>query len=189
MAASVQLTTLADCKRYLQVDDNTHDAFLNTLIAAAGEAVEQYCGREFGRRVRTEYYDGKGMETLLLKVRPVVRVIELCDDMNRLYAPSSRIQSDRFVVYPDDGLLRLASGVFAPGLRNVRVSYEAGYQTVPASLAQAVQLIVASVWTRARQGADALQSESIGAYTVSYDTADWPSQARTLLSRFREIPL
>ncbi len=189
MAASVQLTTLAECKRYLQVDDATHDAFLNTLIAAASEAVEQYCGREFGRKVRTEYYDGKGMESLLLKVRPIIRIIDLYDDMNRAYESATRLSSDRFVTYPEEGLIRLACGVFNPGLRNVRVTYEAGYLTVPASLSQAVQLIVASVWTRARQGADALQSESIGAYTVSYDTADWPSQARTLLSRFREIPL
>lgn len=186
MAASANLTTLDDCRRYLHLPDASHDALIESLIASVSEAVEQYCGREFGRKIRTFQTDGKGEAALLLPVRPVVRVIELHDDPARTFAAASRIPSDRYVVYPDEGIVRLVGGGFFPGMRNVRVVYEAGYDALPATLSHAAMMIVAAAYTRAAQGADALQSESIGAYTVSYDNADWPAPARAMLSRYRE---
>lgn len=186
MAASTNLTTLDKVKSYLNLSDTTHDDLLAALIASASEAIELYCGREFARAERTEYHDGSGTRALVLRCRPVESVTSLHDDPARVYNDATLIAASRYGVYPAEGLLRLDGGAFSPGVRNVRVVYTAGYAAIPPAVEQAANILVARFFQRGSQGGDAVQSESLGGYTVSYDTGDWPHQAKGLLAEFRE---
>ncbi len=191
MAASADLTTLESVKNYLSLtDDQTgRDALLSSIIAAVSESIESYCRREFARKVRTEFYDGACTNALLLACRPVHSVVAVHDDLDRNFNDLSKLAEDSYVVYENEGLIRLRYSLFAPGIKNVRVEYEAGYEVIPAVVAQAANILVAHYYTRARSGADAIASESVGVYSVSYDTGEWPQRAVGLLAEFREVQI
>lgn len=187
MSASTDLTTLEKVRAYLGLtDDSADDAPLAALIDAASEAIEHHCGRAFALAERTELHDGTGTDTLLLRARPVASVASVHDDPARGFGPETALDPDRIVIYPGEGVLKRVDGVFTRGLRNVRVVHTAGYATVPPAVEQAANVLVAHFFHRGRQGADALSAESLGTWSVSYDTGDWPHQAKGLLREFRE---
>lgn len=186
MPASANLTTLEAVKTYLGTDATGQDALLESLIESVSEAVEHYCGREFALARRVEFHDGQATASLVLRCRPVTEIHSIHDDMGRVFAPGTEIPATRLVLYPGEGVVRLSGGYFAPGLRNLRVEYTAGYDPIPPAIGQAATILVAHFRARASGGADAIASESLGSYTVSYDTGAWPHQARGLLAEWRE---
>lgn len=187
MSASTSLTTREAVKAYLGLTDTTHDDRLDALIESVSEAIELYCGRPFASVQRTELHDGGGGRSLVLRCRPVASVASLHDDPGRTYTAATLIDADEYAVYPDEGVLTLTSGRrFIDGIRNVQVVYTAGYATIPPAIRQAANILVAHFHHRGAQGADALASENLGGYVVSYDTGEWPHQARGLLAEFRE---
>lgn len=190
MAASMNLTTLADLKSYLGLSEETHDTLLTALIARASEAIERYCSREFAQLARTEYYDGRGVSRLVLRQRPIAAspAPVVHDDPAREFGDASLIAADDIVLHADDGILELASGVFSDASLNVKVAYTSGYAAAPAPLAQACILLAASLFNRARQGADGIASEGhAGAYSVTYAAMLITPEIRELLDPFREI--
>lgn len=186
MPASANLTTLETVKTYLGITTTDQDTLLSSLIASVSEAVEHYCGRVFALDRRVEFYDGQATGSLVLRCRPVTEIHSIHDDMGRVFAAGTEIPATRLVLYPGEGVVRLSGGYFAPGLRNIRVEYTAGYDPIPPAIEQAATILVAHFRARASGGADAIASESLGSYTVSYDTGAWPHQARGLLAEWRE---
>lgn len=188
MGASMELTTLSRVQAYLGLNgsDEVRDGLLQRLIAAVSEAVENHCNREFAQLRRVEFHDGQGAASLSLRCRPVQEVFAVHDDPARIFADGSRLPASAWVLYEKEGLLRLQGMRLCEGRKNVRVEYTAGYLSVPPAVEQAAIALVAHFYTRANNGADAIASESLGVYSVSYDTGQWPAQVRGLLSEFRE---
>lgn len=186
MSASTALVSRDAVKTYLGLNDTAHDDRIDQLIDAVSESIELYCGRPFARASRTEQYDGGG-DALVLRCRPVASIESVRDDPALDFPAASELDASAYVLYPDEGVLQLLGGRhFLPGARNVRVSYTAGYETIPPAIAQAAEILVAHFHHRGRQGADGVSSETLGSYVVSYDTGEWPHQARGLLAEFRE---
>jgi uncharacterized phiE125 gp8 family phage protein len=189
MSASTDLTTLERVKAYLGVSDPGDDALLGAFIASASEAIEHYCGRQFAQAARTEYHDGAGAASLVLRVRPVSAVSAVRDDPARHFGPSSLLTPAQYVFYPESGILARTDGVFADARRNVEVTYTAGFLSVPPAVEQAANILVAHFYNRGRHGGDGLVNESLGAYSVSYNDAEWPAAAKALLFEYRELTL
>jgi len=190
MSASTSLTTLADLKSYLGLSDVTHDTLLTALIARASEAIERYCSREFAQVARTEYYDGRGVPRLVLRQRPVAAspAPVVYDDPAREFGADSAVRAGDIILHADEGIIELALGVFSDGSLNVKVTYTAGYATIPTPLAQACILLAAALFHRGQQGADGVASEShAGAYSVTYAGMLITPEIRELLDPFREI--
>ncbi|MFH0911720.1 MAG: head-tail connector protein [Planctomycetota bacterium] len=187
MAASTDLTTLAKVKAYLGVSGSGDDTLLEALIDSVSEAIEHYCGREFAAKERTEFHDGGGAASLVLRCRPVQSIASLRDDPARLFPEGSEIAPAGYVFYPEAGIVVLDGASFSDGRRNVRVTYTAGFSAVPPAVEQAANILAAHFYNRGRQGGDGLASESLGAYTVSYNEAEWPASAQGLLFEYREV--
>ena len=181
------MTTVEKVAAYMGIDVTASRDVLTSLIGSVSEAIEHYCGREFARRSRTEILDGRGTGTLLLSCRPIALIEDVRLDARHAFGPETAIDGEGIVFYGSAGLLHWEEGVFPLGRQNVRVVYTAGYETVPPSIEQAANMLVAHFYNRGHQGGDGVTSESIGAYSVSYNDADWPAAARTLLNEFREV--
>jgi len=184
MAASMDLTTLDDVKSYLGISGNGSDELLGTLIAAASEAIESYCGRKFASAAVVEYHDG-GHTFLVLSRFPVSSVSAIYTDPSGRFSPGTLVPASCYVVYGEAGLVVLTSGVFPAGARAVKVSYTGGYASVPADIGQAATMLVATWYTRSREGADGLASQSVGSYSASFREEEWPAQVRALLRGYR----
>lgn len=68
------LTTLNRWKKYAGITDTKNDAFYQTLIDQACDAIERLCGRTFKSTTYRSWLDGDGEEWLLLPNWPVLNV-------------------------------------------------------------------------------------------------------------------
>ena len=74
--------------------------------------------------------------------------------------------SETFYVYPEEGYIEKECGVFARGRRNFRITYTAGYVTIPASLKYLCNEIVSQLYhNRNKWG---VVAEKMGDYSVTY---------------------
>ncbi len=185
MAASTALAALASLKAYLGISEDDYNTVLQQLIDASSEAIERYCDRSFAEAERTETYDGRGSAWLVLRERPVSTVADLRDDIGRDFDDADAIDADDYTIHDTEGIIRLLTGVFQDGSRNVRVRYTAGYATIPTDLAQACMILAASWFNIGRQGGDGLKSESLGDYSVAYAHSSIPEEVRRLLAPYR----
>jgi hypothetical protein len=138
----MSLTTLSTVKEYLGLTGTGEDSLLNRLMDWATDFIHSYCGRIFPQGGYDEYIDGDGTETLLSHQFPILSV-------NSLEVDGAVKDSASFVLYAPLGLLRLKSGVFPRGKKNVRLQYTAGYATIPKDIEQAsIELVALRYYDR-----------------------------------------
>lgn len=209
------LTTLAKLKTHLgiAVSDTTEDVLLNQILAEIDQVCFRFMKRpqaSFVSAAATEYYDGSGRDTLILKRRPVTAVASVWVDNKGFYgqAPDAFPTSSLLTVGVDyvspslaeseenAGLLLCVSDCWPTGRGNIKVTYTAGYSTIPDDLTLAANLLAAAVRKSAASGqAGPLASETLGeySYTVLTGTAaessglNLATNARKILAHYREV--
>jgi uncharacterized phiE125 gp8 family phage protein len=166
------LTSLANVKEYLGISGTTYDALLTNLITRMEAFIERYCDRPFAQTTYTdEKYDGEYNNggLLLLNHWPLISVASLYDDLDCDYTSSTLIDSDDYLTYLDEGIIRLKNGVeFNEGDQNIKITYDAGVTSVPADLEQATIEMVAEKFNV--RGSEGKKSEKLGRWGVTYIT-------------------
>ncbi|MEE9200657.1 MAG: head-tail connector protein [Candidatus Brocadiales bacterium] len=140
----MSLTTVANVKEYLGVSGTSDDALLSRLVDWSTDLIHSYCRRVFTEASYDEYYDGDGTEGLLVNQFPVSTVTLLEVD---------GVQKDTssYLLYGQLGLIKVKSGKFPRGKKNLRVQYSAGYATLPNDLEQvAIELVSLKYYDRGR---------------------------------------
>lgn len=191
------LTTLTEVKDYLGLSASTdHDTKLEMLINAASRMVASFCGREFvSQAYAGEFYDGTGTPELVLNQRPVISVTSIYEDSDREF------ESDDLLVAEDDYVVDLMAGVvtrtttsllldeessdavWTNGFQTIKVTYVAGYATVPFDVQQAcVELTAHYFNNRGRLG---LNSMSLGGLSISFGQEGIPKYIQTVLEPHR----
>lgn len=186
------LCSLAAVKTYLNLTSSNHDPFLNAAIVTATRFLERYCRRIFKVTDYDEYYDGDGTNRLVLNQMPV-QSITLIEDA---YGGSGTSYDDtdehgRWECYWDEGILELISDVFPsrPPKTN-RVTYSAGYQTIPEDVAQVAKELVALEFKRSnRTGASRLgvMATTMAGQNVQYRSEDLSPLHKKILAPYRSL--
>ena len=189
MAASIDLTTLTKLKAHLGVTGTDDDTLLKTLIDQASELVEQHCGREFAKKSRTEYHDGKGLSSLILKVRPIESITSIHDDLDRDFETADLVDADDYTFYPDSGIVTYEEGKFQDGNRNVQVIYVAGYEDVPSDLELSCNMVAATIYNWAKQGREGIASENLGGASVTYEKELLSPPVVAMLAKYRDVAI
>jgi hypothetical protein len=124
--------------------------FSDVLANEVAPIIERVCRQRFDAiETVVEYYDGTGSSVLVLRRRPVVRLLNLSYtnvDSNLYYLTPSAMQ-----VIGDEGILKAKANfnestytpIFWKGQRNLRVTYQVGWATCPHDVAQAMKYFVA----------------------------------------------
>ena len=127
-----ELATLARLKDEAGIADTAHDVQLTNLLHGVSQKFATYCRRPIAAAGVTEVLSGDGWTPHLLLRYPAeaVSVVEenglaLAVDVGFAFDAGSRI------------LWRLATSSWASGKRNVRVTYTAGYASIPEDLVEA----------------------------------------------------
>lgn len=184
MTASTNLCSRDDLKTRLGLGGTAHDDALDALIAAASEAIETFCCRRFAVESHTEYHDG-GHDRVMFRHRPVTELTGLWDDPVRAFGDATAVAASEVVLDEERGLLVLRSGRFAAGIRNVKVVYSAGYDTIPDDLAQGCALLAAAWFNRAREGGDGLDARSAAGGSAAFSRDPMPEAVRQLIMPYR----
>ncbi|MGH9473062.1 MAG: hypothetical protein ACRD2H_11470 [Terriglobales bacterium] len=202
----IDLCTVADVQAYLPPSTSpTNAAQIQENITAASQYICTECAvANFNTATYTsEVYDGTGSPRLYLKNYPITAVSAL--GVNGVAVlPSSGYGSPGYqfsdiglilmpgtVLGPSTSLLSFAgTSMFSEGIRNVVVSYTAGFITIPSDLNQAAIELVAAMLTEARNvNLRSVSSAAAGAHgSTSFITAMCPvppRAAKTIKNRTR----
>lgn len=157
------IISLAEARAGLRLPAGTTlgDEDLRELIVAATPIMEDLCGPIVPRSC-DEWHDGGGGTIALLNA-PVTAISAVAESYGNFTRPltqqdlsGSSFDSYGYTVDLATGILtRRASGrvsAFAPGRRNVHVTYTAGRAFLPANLTKATRRLVRWLWQIEQQG-------------------------------------
>lgn len=182
------LTSIDRVKRYckLALDYNKDDDLLNELLAAVSEEFRQFCQQDFDLALFDEVYHGSGNRFLQISRFPVQSVRSLT------------VNGSPFQESPDVGFrpgytigdraLVNSLGYWPDGFANIRISYVAGYESVPEDVQQAAAYLVTLRYKK--RESVGLTSKSSGAGgSDTFDTIDWPESITATMSQYVEPDL
>jgi len=197
------LTTLARVKERLNLasSNTTWDDLLNSLISEISNKAKDITGRVLTEATYTEYYDGTGTDTLYLRQGPLVSVSSVysvsygSDGAGGRSESTSLLDPSNYVLdglrdenWRGCGKIRLLGGTWTEGVRNWKVTYTAGYDTVPESLVHfATNWVVSAFLTRECFG---LVSKVIGDGSITpmpLDAAE--AMFRLQLAPYAKLPV
>lgn len=182
------LCSTSDVKAFSQIAGSQGDTEIAYLVTAVSAWVKTYTNRDFVSKSYSEIRDGNGTAELFVRNGPVTAVSSLTIDGTTISAQSADQQPGYFIEDTGD-VIALFGYRFCRGRKNVRVTYTAGSNTIPADLAQAVIEIVAAAYKRGPRGPEQ-KTQSEQGQVFSYDLADIPAVAKTILARWqRVVPL
>ncbi len=192
--SKVALVTTTSMCSYLGIaNGSTEEEEVDLIINAASTRAAEMTGRGvdengYSRLLstsRTEYYDGDGSDTLLLKAYPVTTVSTIYVDTEREYASTDLLDSTDYVWYGMEGTVRTDGALFSSGNKSVKVTYSGGYSTVPYDLQLAVKELVQFWYKRNTDKRVGVASISVGDKNVSYET-DVPKSVTSIFNRYKD---
>jgi Phage gp6-like head-tail connector protein len=174
------LATVDDVRKFLSLNASQDEDLLQRLVDGASAFVLAYMNRtSIEVETYTETYDGSGSQTLCPNNFPIKSVASLSINNNAILAATTYHSAG----FKHDTIRIILQGHrFTPGLMNVAVTYDAGYDTLPADLTQAVVEIVAEKYQRRlRMG---VTSKSIGQESISYSQNDILPHCKLVLNQY-----
>lgn len=191
----MSLTSASNVKAWAGISGSSDDALLATLIAACDDAVKSLLlGRVLESAEYVEKCDGHGRDWIILNQRPVTEIEQVKIDADRNFGDGITAEdTDDYEFDGDTGMLYRKAGCWPEGRRNIRVTYTAGYETLPDDVVHAANIIVAEWYVRAKQlkGGQSqaeIASENLGYESQTYhkQASDWgiPEMAKALLLKY-----
>lgn len=180
------LITKAEYKAYADLKTPNHDAEIDALIPKVSEFVKTYCNRAFVDYLdesKVEYFNG-GYGHFILKEWPIVAIdsVEYSSDYGQTYASITE-----FVdwVHDDGYIVATSPDGFKKQLRGYKITYKAGFESLPEDLKLAVMDMVsyyrqndAAVHSPKAPGTNSVQIEYISTTTL-------PAHIRRILDMYR----
>jgi len=197
------IITIAELKSYIGKADDAirQDDFLTLAINTISDAVEEYIN---GPVVVKEYtgviYNGNGKHVLRVDAGPIVSLLTpaAADVQWRasLDGAWQTIEEDiRFIVTPRDDPwgIHLDRMVFSCGTMNIKLSYKAGWNPIPATIRKVCLEACFEMFQESGKGAGRLgiQSDGRSASATSQSTtyAGLHDRHRRELARYRRVQL
>lgn len=124
------LCSLSEFKNFVKIDlaETSQDTTLEGMINAASTRLKQYCGHSLRRKTYIEYHNGEdGQICLVTNEFPIVSVTSLYDDTLRVYGLDTLLDTAYYTYDPESGTIYLDGEEFCTGIRNIKVTYVAGF--------------------------------------------------------------
>lgn len=195
--AAIDIITLAEAKTQLNITSNTNDAELAPFITAASTMWVNRVGPvNSGSGVGTydEWFDG-GSDRIVVRHSPVLAVTAVEESWGAILYTlvEQTLQSGGnlgpfgYSIDKTIGTItRRSVGIattFASGVRNIHVSYTAGFAAVPEDIKLAVKLLVQHMWETQRGGGKR-PGQGGDEYTPSASYA-WPYRVEEIAQAYR----
>lgn len=192
------MVTLAEVKTQLGITGSSDDVVLTQMIAQAIAHAEREARRPFVQSSRVEFYSGQNTSQLVLRHRPVASVTEVrVDELGAFGQYDDGFAADTLLVegidYAVSGHVLHRIGAWWPAMRsspagvvgqcledgvgNIRVTYVAGLNGMPADVKDAVIQLVARRF--ANPDGRTVTNESLDYYSVSFANNDASSKEVT----------
>lgn len=169
------LADLEAFKRRLGVAGNQQDEELQAVLDGVSAAVESWLQRKLLAADCTERHNGNGKNRLVLRQYPVRQVY------------SVKINGRAVDDWDNDDWLLIRQNGFSDGIRNICVNYRAGYDDIPADIAEAVLIIAVQRMNELEN--KGVQSKSLAGESITFSTfaqsGGMPPAAFEILQKYR----
>lgn len=145
--------SLAEVKLAIKqgTSETQYDELLSELIVDVGDRINSMLPHiDLRQNTYTEYHRG-GSASIVLVCRPLISVTSVHDDTSHEFGSDVLVASaDYFTDRDAVATIQKKSGTFQIGSRNLKVIYDAGYESTPPFVRRlAVELVVAAHQRRA----------------------------------------
>ena len=132
-----ELMSLAEAKTYLDIPNVSQDTFVQQLIDSVESAFDMATNRKLLEATYIHQFDGNGEHTLISREFPVTAITEVNIDATWVFGAGTIVSTSDYFI--DNELLLINKNTWPQGIRNIEISYTAGYSTalVPKDLQQA----------------------------------------------------
>ncbi len=170
----MSFTTVLKVKEYLNLKGNNEDTLLERLIDSCAELFKNYCNKDFELKQYVEFYDGNNLNFICVKNMPIVSVQNV------------EIEGVNVLNFKNDDIrIVLPSNRFKKGILNCKISYTAGFATIPKDLEQALIEMVGIKYKQV-QHLDQV-SKNLATENVTYIQDDIPSFIKIVLNDYRKV--
>lgn len=181
------LTTLSNCKSYLNLTTNDDDEFIKQLIKYATSTIEGYCGRKFeSQEYVEEIHIAKNK--IFTSNYPITEVSEILLDGNKI--DNYKIISSYIVL--NNKQMTMTGGYSYPDKneQTAIITYTAGYETfdLPPELTFAATKLTAFYYKEAREDRLGITSEKLDVMSTNFIT-DIPTTIIDLIKPYRKVKL
>lgn len=194
---SGDITTLELVKEFLGITDTSKDTFLRHLITRASRFIKTYTGREYASTTYTEeVHSGNGYQKLYLDHYPIISVTEVKEDDVALDSDEYEILSEEGAIFREagwtGGSLAMADTLSTEPdpyaeTRNLKVTYTAGWASIPDDIVQACLQLVA-LWYTGANSAGIERETTPGGYSVTYGKAvGVPDDIKLILDQYKKV--
>lgn len=177
------LASLSDVKIYLGIADLNSDSLLSPLLEAASAWFCTEVGRAILTASYTETLSGDGStRAVLTRDWPVTAVASVTID-GAVIPEATTADVDGWVL--DGEIVRLRGYQFTEGVKNVEITYTAGYATTPADVRQAVvEMTALKFRERLHVGTS---SQTIAGQSATYLPAFVPRSVQDVIDAYRKV--
>lgn len=166
------LTTEADVKESLGITGTSQDNLIRRKINQATDMIEAFCGKNNGQHFASttytnEEYDGTGTNQLILRNAPVISLSNFSErNTTENDNDWTTIESRDYFVDLTAGVIDCRFGIL-PYWNLYKVTYVAGFTTIPSDLAEACVMLSCALVESASTGAS-VKKKTQGPKTIEY---------------------
>lgn len=188
------LITLAEFKKYIgqSTGSTSYDERYINLINQSSIRFNNLTNRLLKSRSITEYRDGDGDNALYTNQWPIVSNstnIDIRIDTDRAYTSTDfpttdKVDSTSIIIYSTKGMIKLKGKSFSAGDQSIKLTYTAGYSTIPEDLKYACMEHCRLMWKRETSNQIGIKSQSVEGGTVSYEE-DMPWSIKRIIDMYK----
>jgi len=193
---TIALISLANAKEHLKITTNIEDGLLGDFVNMVSAMVNSYIGRDLLQGNHTEYYDGNGEDTLMLKHSPVISVTKIYNStVERIFDSTTELDLNLDVyVTKASGIIQIIPahgrgiGAFFNGKANLKVVYVGGYTlaTVPYDIQLAVRIWLGTVYMKYYNRRYEYISANTGQNSTTFVDKDMPLDVKRILDSYKD---
>lgn len=182
--ASEDLTDLETVKKYLKIKepDTSSDEVLAILITAVSDYVQGQLNRIFSVASYVQRSNGNGRDFMLFAEIPIVSVESVTVD-GREIPEAIDERASGYVV--DANGVYLRGSVFTRGVKNVVLTYSAGFETIPPAVADCATLLAAKKFKYLDRIGHV--SKILAGETVTFEKSDVTDELRSVLRNYMKV--
>lgn len=182
------ITDINPVKSYVEFEESQDEEVMEELVNACYKDIEARCDRQFMSRSYTAILDGNGRTYLPMPYYPITAVTSLYTGRTAL-TDGVEITSDYYewdANNQEDPFLYLLDGyTFPEGFRNVKITFTAGYSTIPADLRELLLAYVAFLWRKRDVLGKEVIERAFEGVVERFATEFWTKTRLAVVRRYR----
>lgn len=185
------LATLSQLKTHLSIQqsDTKYDGKMTLFLEAATAWIEQYCDRKFKSENYVETIHGNRSNYIVTDQWPIISVSELRISSERDWTSAQTlIDSSSYGISSDKLGVTYYAGHFPRGFDNIRLSYRAGYEVIPADLQLGCLWAAEWFYLHNNRGDQGRTTASKGGESIGI-LSEVPGMIKSIIDSYRRMDL